>query len=64
MIYKMKADYLRYISECLCGEDGLLTNIVSEEKFDDDMEDKLKNEIRKEAQIDCWLCNENFNDND
>ena len=60
MLYKMKADYLRYISECLNGDDGLLTNIVEEETFDDDMESKQKNEIRKEGEVDCWLCNDKY----
>ncbi len=64
MLYKMKADYLRYISECITGDDGLLTNIVESESFDDDLLDKEKNEIRKEAQIDCWLCNDIYNDSD
>lgn len=69
----MKADYLRYIFECLDGDDGLLKNdemftitqdgkvkVLSrqKERFDDDTEDRLKNEINRfEKQITCQVCN-------
>lgn len=43
ILYKTKADYLRYIYECLSGDDGLLVTKDFEifntpETFDDDLE--------------------------
>ena len=59
LLYKMKADYLRYIFECLNGDDGLLKNdeqftqdgiaynrII--EQFNDDTKEREKAEIRQE----------------
>lgn len=70
LLYKMKADYLRYIFECLNGDDGLLKNdqiftdddgVVltrQKERFDDDTEQRFKNEINRfEKQITCLFCN-------
>jgi hypothetical protein len=55
----MKADYLRFVFECLSGEDGLLNNPAFQvpEAFGDDTEARLKNEISKEKDIDCEICN-------
>jgi hypothetical protein len=53
IMYKMKADYLRYIFECINGDDGLLKNrqqfldeenkVLTDipESFDDDTADRL-----------------------
>lgn len=59
ILYKMKADYLRYIFECLNGDDGLLKNdekfrhgdkilTRTPERFDDDTEEREKREINKD----------------
>lgn len=70
ILYKMKADYLRYIYECLAGEDGLLVSSTNEnnfkffntpENFNDDLETKQQREINiEEGDIDCIICNPNF----
>lgn len=72
LLYKMKGDYLRFIFECLNGDDGLLKNdqmftdedgivlIRQKEPFDDDIEERFKTEINRfEKQITCHLCNKN-----
>jgi hypothetical protein len=57
----MKADYLRYIYECLSGENGLLGGddqilgqLVS---FENDIINRQRNEISEEEAIDCDICN-------
>ena len=44
-LYKIKADYLRYIYECLQGEDGLLADNSEKELFIKEMKKKNANEI-------------------
>lgn len=61
-LYKMKADYLRYIAECLFGDDGLLckrnfpTLFNFRETFNDDKIEKIANEITVEMVVDCEIC--------
>ena len=62
ILYKMKADYLRYIFECLSGDDGLLNSEVfqQEEMFLDDAQTRFDNEISSDdIVIDCEICNPN-----
>jgi len=61
----MKADYLRYIYECVSGDDGLLSGYEeSLERFDDDIANKEQNEIGDKSEQDadeyCEIC---FNKN-
>lgn len=48
LFYKMKADYLRYIYECLSGDNGLLYGIDNTENF----KELLKRRTKKEISID------------
>lgn len=68
LLYKMKADYLRYIFECLDGDDGLLRNEIQfteggklltleKEAFDDDIEERMAKEIGDDKKISCLFCN-------
>lgn len=62
LLYKMKADYLRYIFECISGDQGLLVTqtdpcFFAPEAFDDDVESRVKHEIRREENIGCLICN-------
>lgn len=48
LFYKMKADYLRYIYECLSGENGLLVDFTLKVSFVEDLEIRIKNDISEE----------------
>lgn len=66
----MKADYLRNIFECLAGDAGLLQSKNCDafnvpENFNDDLNGVYNMEInRDEIEIDCIICNPNFNEAD
>lgn len=44
----MKADYLRYIYECLSGDNGLLSGETEKIDFSKQIEEREKKEINKE----------------
>ena len=46
----MKADYLRYIYECLSGDNGLLYGDTHQRNFAADIELRAKNEIASDAE--------------
>ena len=64
LFYKMKADYLRYIYECLAGDNGLLAGtdpILSQPlSFAEDLKKRNNNEISEEGHVDCDICNPMF----
>ena len=56
----MKADQLRFIYECLSGENGLLYLDTETHDFLENIKNADENEIVEEALIDCEICNKNF----
>lgn len=57
----MKADYMRYIYECLKGEDGILANNFKTEDFSSYIKQRESAEISTEDEcIDCELCNPEY----
>lgn len=61
-LYKMKADYLRFIYECVTGDNGLFYGYDKKEVFLQYIKDKEKMEITTEEgdDVDCEICNENY----
>jgi hypothetical protein len=65
----MKADYLRYIYECLSGDNGLLVGtdeiLGQRVSFTDELSERNKNEISEEeaGHVDCDICNPSYDSN-
>ena len=63
ILFKMKADQMRLIYECLSGENGLLYGQEQQQRevFAEFIKNKDKKEIAVDDDfIDCELCNKNF----
>ena len=61
MLFKMKADQMRLIYECLSGENGLLYNDTERKNFFEFIKNKDSKEIAIDEDIvDCELCNKNY----
>ena len=59
LFYKMKADYLRYIYECLSGDNGVLYGITNTEDFTDLLKSRAKKEISLDElhqKVKCEYC--------
>jgi len=56
----MKADYLRFIYECLSGDNGLLYGQEKKEIFLQYIKNKESMEISNEEEVDCEICNDNY----
>jgi len=55
----MKADYLRYIYECLSGDNGVLYGITNTEDFTDLLKSRVKKEISLDElhqKVKCEYC--------
>eukprot|EP00356_Strombidium_inclinatum_P015164 CAMPEP_0170482330 /NCGR_PEP_ID=MMETSP0208-20121228/2393_1 /TAXON_ID=197538 /ORGANISM="Strombidium inclinatum, Strain S3" /LENGTH=402 /DNA_ID=CAMNT_0010755157 /DNA_START=112 /DNA_END=1317 /DNA_ORIENTATION=- len=61
-LYKMKADYLRFIYECLSGDNGLLNGKEEKESFLKYIKKKDAMEITTDDgdEVDCEICNANY----
>lgn len=65
ILYKMKADQMRLIFECLSGENGLLYELEEKKIYFEYIKNKDKREISVDDDIiDCELCNPNYDPDD
>lgn len=61
ILFKMKADYMRYIHECLTGESGILGSNFKKEDFSSFVKQRESAEISTEDEvIDCEKCNPEY----
>ena len=72
LFFKMKADYMRYIYECLSGDNGLLSStdcalgqkssflLLLRERNDNEIEGSSDTNDENYAKVDCDVCNPKF----